>query len=125
VILQAKPFYLRDIQIGSTTLPITPVTAIIMILSLFMLLRGATSGTKSTATASHILLDGDDAEKRLTDMKKEIKQDYNKFKNLAKMHSKCPSGKSAGGKLGKFKPGMMVPVSLWFACLGVIVCFVY
>jgi hypothetical protein len=44
---------------------------------------------------------------------------------LAKMHSKCPSGKSAGGKLGKFKPGMMVPVSLWFACLGVIVCFVY
>jgi peptidyl-prolyl cis-trans isomerase C len=28
---------------------------------------------------------------------------------LAKQHSKCPSGKSAGGKLGTFRPGEMVP----------------
>ena len=59
-------------------------------------------------TASHILLDGDKAKDKLEAMKKEIK-DYNKFMALAKQHSKCPSGKSAGGKLGTFRPGEMVP----------------
>ncbi len=105
--LAAKPFYLRDIQIGDITLPITPVTAIIMFISLVLVLRGS-RGSKSTVTASHILLDGEKAKDKLNAMKNEIKQDYNKFMALAKQHSKCPSGKS-GGKLGVFRPGQMVP----------------
>ena len=31
-----------------------------------------------------------------------------KFADLAKAHSKCPSG-SEGGELGEFRPGQMVP----------------
>lgn len=79
-----------------------------MLISFFFIIRsfaGLTSG--STVTASHILLDGDMAKDKLVAMKKEIKQDYNQFMALAKQHSKCPSGKSAGGKLGTFTPGQM------------------
>ena len=86
----------------------TIVTLITMLISLFFIIRsftGLTSG--STVTASHILLDGDMAKDKLVAMKKEIKQDYNQFMALAKQHSKCPSGKSAGGKLGTFTPGQM------------------
>jgi peptidyl-prolyl cis-trans isomerase C len=104
----AKPFYLRDIQIGDVKLPITPVTLVTMLISFFFIIRGA-GGSKSTVTASHILLDGDKAKDKLDTMKKEIKQDYNKFTAFAKQHSKCPSGKAAGGKLGTFRPGQMVP----------------
>lgn len=43
---------------------------------------------KSTATASHILIEGKDAEERLDKMKKDIKGDYIKFQALAKQHSK-------------------------------------
>lgn len=105
---QSKPFYLRDIEIGGVTLPFSPATVIVMILSVFML-GGIFNSPKSTATASHILMDGNDAEQKLEKLKKDIKGDYNKFQALAKQHSKCPSGKSAGGRLGTFKPGMMVP----------------
>jgi len=104
----SKPFYLRDIEVGGVTLPLSPVTLLVMIISAFML-RGIFNTSKSTATASHILLDGKDAEDRLGKMKKDIKGDYNKFQAVAKQHSKCPSGKAAGGSLGTFKPGMMVP----------------
>ena len=103
-----KPFYLRDIQIGDIKLPFTPVTVLTVLISFFFILRGTGLGSKSTVTASHILLDGDKAKDRLDAMKKEIKSDYNKFMALAKQHSKCPS-KSAGGKLGSFRPGQMVP----------------
>lgn len=105
---QAKPFYLRDIQIGDIKLPFTPVTLVTVLISFLFIIRGA-GGSKSSVTASHILLDGDKAKDKLDAMKKEIKQDYTKFMALAKQHSKCPSGKSAGGKLGTFRPGQMVP----------------
>ncbi|KAL7553785.1 hypothetical protein ACHAWF_017116, partial [Thalassiosira exigua] len=105
---QSKPFYLRDIQVGDVTLPFSPVSVVVMLVSVF-LLGGIFSGEKSTASASHILIDGKDAEARLTKMKKDVKGDYGKFQALAKQHSKCPSGKAEGGKLGTFKPGMMVP----------------
>ena len=42
-------------------------------------------------------------------MKKQIGNDYAKFMALAEQHSKCPSGKASGGKLGTFRPGSMVP----------------
>lgn len=107
---ESKPFYLRDIQIGEYyTLPFSPVTVVTIIISFLLLSNIMASGPKSTATASHILLDGVDAETRLLKLKDSINGDYAKFMLMAKEHSKCPSGKSAGGSLGMFKPGMMVP----------------
>jgi peptidyl-prolyl cis-trans isomerase C len=106
---RSKPFYLRDIQVGEYTLPFSPVTVVVMIFSAIMLNGIIFNSPKSTATASHILLDDKDAESRLMNMKKEIKGDYGKFQAIAREHSKCPSGKAAGGSLGAFKPGMMVP----------------
>ena len=74
------------------------------------MLSGLFSGNKISATASHILLDdSNDAEAKLLKLKKDIENDYAKFQAAARQYSKCPSGKSAGGSLGTFKPGMMVP----------------
>lgn len=107
---EAKPFYLRDIQIGDTTLPFSPVTVILIILSIIMIIRNVFGGPQSSATASHILLDDTDESKaKLTVLKKEIGTDYNKFTAAARKYSKCPSGKAAGGSLGTFGKGAMVP----------------
>ena len=99
---------IRDIQLGDYTLPFSPMTVITMLIS-FILLNKILTQPTSIATASHILLDGVDAEKQLITMKSEIKNDYTKFQLYAKEHSKCPSGQSAGGSLGTFHPGQMVP----------------
>jgi peptidyl-prolyl cis-trans isomerase C len=108
----SRPFYLRDIKVGEYTLPFSPVTVVVMIISAILLNGIMFNSPKSTATASHILLDGNDAESKLDKMKKDLVAgagDIGKFQALAKEHSKCPSGKAAGGSLGTFKPGMMVP----------------
>lgn len=105
---QSKPFYLRDIEVGGTTLPFSPATVFVMLVSVAML-GGIFNSPKSTATASHILIEGKDAEATLAKMRVVIGGDYGKFQDLARRHSKCPSGKADGGKLGTFKPGMMVP----------------
>mmetsp|Transcript_25029 Transcript_25029/g.51849 ORF Transcript_25029/g.51849 Transcript_25029/m.51849 type:complete len:172 (+) Transcript_25029:178-693(+) len=107
---QAKPWYLRDIKLSeSTVLPFSPVTAVILLVSLLMIIKKFLApGSSSTATASHILMDGNDAKTKLEVLKKEIKNDYSKFTAYAAKYSKCPSGKS-GGKLGTFRPGNMVP----------------
>jgi peptidyl-prolyl cis-trans isomerase C len=106
---RSRPFYLRDIQVGQYTLPFSPVTVVVMIISAIMLNGIMFNTPMSTATASHILLDGKDAESRLAKMKKDVAGDHGKFQTMAREHSKCPSGKAAGGSLGTFKPGMMVP----------------
>ena len=81
---------------------------VIAIISITILLRNLLGGPKSTAVASHILVDDtDEAKAKLIALKKEI-NDLNKFKGAAQRYSKCPSGKS-GGSLGTFSPGMMVP----------------
>lgn len=100
---QAKPWYLRDIKLSeSTVLPFSPVTAFILLVSLLMIIKNFLApGSSSTATASHILMDGNDAKTKLEALKKEIKNDYTKFAACAAKYSKCPSGKS-GGKLGTF-----------------------
>jgi len=103
---ESKSFYLRDIEIGDITLPFSPVTVVVMLIS-FIMLTGIFNTPKSTATASHILIEGNDAEERLNKMKQDIGTNYTKFQSLAKAHSICPSGKAEGGKLGTFKPGMM------------------
>jgi len=57
-----------------------------------------------SAVASHILVP---TEEQANQLKQEI-ADGASFADLAKEHSSCPSGK-AGGSLGQFKQGDMVP----------------
>ena len=57
-----------------------------------------------TAVASHILVS---SEQEALDLKQQI-ADGAAFAELAKQHSACPSGK-AGGSLGQFSQGDMVP----------------
>ncbi|MDX1334590.1 MAG: peptidylprolyl isomerase [Gammaproteobacteria bacterium] len=56
------------------------------------------------ATARHILVD---TEEQCLDLKKQI-EDGADFAEIAKQHSRCPSG-GQGGDLGEFGQGMMVP----------------
>ena len=58
----------------------------------------------SKASARHILVDSEDT---CTDLKSQI-ADGADFADLAKAHSKCPSGRQ-GGDLGSFGRGAMVP----------------
>ncbi|MEM9915802.1 MAG: peptidylprolyl isomerase [Planctomycetota bacterium] len=57
-----------------------------------------------SAVASHILVPSED---EALDLKQQI-ADGAAFADLAKEHSSCPSGK-AGGSLGQFNQGDMVP----------------
>lgn len=56
------------------------------------------------ASARHILVDSEEECQKLKD---EIAGGAD-FADLARTHSKCPSGKQGGGDLGKFGPGQMV-----------------
>ncbi len=55
------------------------------------------------ASARHILVD---TEQQCNELKQQI-LDGADFADVARQHSKCPSG-SDGGELGEFGPGMMV-----------------
>ena len=55
------------------------------------------------ASARHILVD---TEEQCNELKEQISNGAD-FGDVAKQHSKCPSGGS-GGDLGEFGPGMMV-----------------
>mmetsp|Transcript_15012 Transcript_15012/g.16255 ORF Transcript_15012/g.16255 Transcript_15012/m.16255 type:complete len:161 (-) Transcript_15012:66-548(-) len=66
---------------------------------------------KKSASASHILVKGEDAPKFLTELKQKISSSRNvpdAFADAARQYSACPSAKN-GGALGTFKQGMMVP----------------
>ncbi|MCW8962960.1 MAG: peptidylprolyl isomerase [Gammaproteobacteria bacterium] len=56
------------------------------------------------ASARHILVE---TEEQCEDLKSQI-ADGADFGEIARQHSKCPSGQQ-GGDLGEFGPGMMVP----------------
>ena len=65
---------------------------------------------KKSASASHILVKGNNASQFLTDLKKEISKSKNvaeSFSDAAAKYSTCPSSKK-GGALGTFKQGQMV-----------------
>jgi peptidyl-prolyl cis-trans isomerase C len=57
-----------------------------------------------TATARHLLVD---TEEQCNTLKAEIENGAD-FGDVAKQHSKCPSG-ARGGDLGSFSQGQMVP----------------
>ena len=59
----------------------------------------------TTATARHILVD---TQERCEEIKKQIEEGSD-FAEMARQHSKCPSGQQSGGDLGEFSPGQMVP----------------
>jgi len=56
------------------------------------------------ASARHILVD---SANECENLKEKINGGAD-FADVAKEHSKCPSGSSAGGDLGEFSPGQMV-----------------
>ncbi len=56
------------------------------------------------ARARHLLVE---TEQQCQELKAQIEAGAD-FGELAKQHSKCPSG-AQGGELGEFGPGMMVP----------------
>lgn len=61
------------------------------------------------ATASHILVD---EEEKINELKEQIlaaEDQAAEFSKVAAEHSKCPSGAQAGGSLGSFRQGQMVP----------------
>ena len=58
----------------------------------------------ASASARHILVE---TEEQCNDLKQQIENGAD-FADIAKQHSKCPSG-SNGGELGSFGPGQMVP----------------
>jgi len=58
----------------------------------------------SKASARHILVE---TQEQCEDLKSQIEGGAS-FEDLAKEHSKCPSG-GKGGSLGEFGPGQMVP----------------
>jgi len=58
----------------------------------------------ATASARHILVE---TEEQCADLKAQI-ADGASFADIAKEHSKCPSGQN-GGELGEFGQGQMVP----------------
>ena len=106
-----RPFLVRDIEIGGITLPVSPITILILFISAQILLRALFKS--STVTASHILLEGSSEEtrKKLEQYKREINNDATKFAEYAGKYSSCPSGKNGSpkGSLGKFAQGAMVP----------------
>ena len=57
----------------------------------------------ATATARHILVESED---ECNQIKTQI-DEGSSFEEMAKAHSKCPSGQR-GGDLGSFSPGQMV-----------------
>ncbi len=58
----------------------------------------------ATASARHLLVE---TEEQCNELKAQIEAGAD-FADLAKQHSKCPSGQQ-GGDLGEFGKGMMVP----------------
>ena len=110
--LDAKPWMMKNLEISGYTLPISPITLLILWFSFSFLYAAlpklsspSSSPTASTAVASHILLPD---ENKLHQLKTAIGDNPAEFAEMASKYSQCPSAEN-GGMLGKFKPGTMAP----------------
>ncbi|CAJ1959832.1 unnamed protein product [Cylindrotheca closterium] len=104
----AKPWFLRNLEIGGTKIPISPVTGLIfsvLFINLFNIMFASL-----WAEAAHILIEdpSSNTKKMLEAMKKDIDDDYKRFGDYAAKYSQCPS-KKVKGDLGRFKSGDMAP----------------
>lgn len=107
----AKPWLMRDLHYGDTTLYISPATIIcivVFVANLCAWLMFKTSGT--WAEASHILVKdtSDKTRKAMVQMQKDIGGNAKMFADVAEKYSQCPSSKEKGN-LGRFKQGSMAP----------------
>jgi peptidyl-prolyl cis-trans isomerase C len=104
--LDAKPWILKNIQVGPVSLPISPVTLLavwLFVSALYKILWKRSP--KSSVVASHILHQD---KALLEQLKTQIHKNPAVFANLAREHSSCPS-KHQGGSLGRFDQGNMAP----------------
>lgn len=107
--VNAKPWFVKRMEFGGNQLPISPVSAVILLLSLFYMMY-YWSGRPVYADASHILLmdHSDETRIRLEGWRQKIGSDLGVFMQYAHEHSECPS-KQTGGRLGKFGRHDMAP----------------
>ena len=110
--LAAKPWFVRNISYGGTTLPFSYVSVVVVLLSIFYLFYywGGGGNRGSYAVASHILLEdpSDRTQEKMLGWKQKIGNDPELFAKCARENSICPS-KSDGGRLGKFPKHAMAP----------------
>jgi peptidyl-prolyl cis-trans isomerase C len=112
--IASKVWYAQPIQLGNATLPFSPILVFVALMSVLYLYH-YWAGSQSFAEASHILLsvpkpdDENEVRDLLIEYKKVIGNDYSKFSQHAKKYSVCPSGKSNGGNLGRFRKNDMTP----------------
>ena len=88
-----KLWWLKETQIFGVTLPLSPIS--IFTLTLLTIHFVLNWGTYAWCEASHILLKSHSKEAKIAmkELKEEIGSDYNKFMEMAKAHSDCPSGR--------------------------------
>lgn len=103
---------MKNLEIAGYTVPVSPITLLVLWLSisfLYSALPRRTGSNKrrstSSAVASHILLP--DREK-LLELKTVIGDNASTFAEVASKVSQCPSAQQ-GGQLGRFGPNTMAP----------------
>ncbi|KAI9335759.1 hypothetical protein BDR26DRAFT_524737 [Obelidium mucronatum] len=94
---------LHDILRQKVLGPINGYTLIILAIQLLQFLWPK-GGSGSQVTASHILVK---EEKKIKELQAILEKEPERFAELAKANSACPSGKN-GGSLGSFGKGQMV-----------------
>ncbi|CAK4635400.1 hypothetical protein LEN26_010291 [Aphanomyces euteiches] len=89
------------------------VLAAVVLFALFNIVSSWGGGGGASASASHILVNTED---EVDDLLAQLHKtadgsdaQLKLFADLAKTHSKCPSGARGGGALGTFGRGQMVP----------------
>ena len=104
----AKPWLMRNIEVGGVKMPFSPAGAIAIFVLLVNLYHAFVN--PNWAEASHILIKdpSNKTKQMMTEMKKEIGTDLRRFGDFAAKYSQCPS-KAKKGDLGRFKPGDMAP----------------
>ena len=109
--LAAKPWFVRNVELGGLHLPFSYASLLILVLTVMYVYGFVLSPTSTSfCEASHILLEDQSEENvaKMEEWKKLIGRNGVLFAQYAKENSKCPS-KRNGGRLGKFPRHQMAP----------------